>query len=125
MVDLKKCINNVHTNQPFPGRREDFPDQQAYENWQRREVKQLTELMNTLMLMKPNLALSSTGERDVGSSNMLSGESGRSRNSVPASDSVRDISGIYLYLMLRQSFSAMNKHHLHSFLMIQDLISGC
>ncbi|CDS04773.1 hypothetical protein LRAMOSA07303 [Lichtheimia ramosa] len=87
LVDLKKCINNVHTNQSFPGRREDFPDQQAYENWQRREVKQLTELMNTLMLMKPNLALSSTGERDVGSSNMLSGESGRSRNSVPASDS--------------------------------------
>lgn len=65
LVDLKKCINNIHMNQSFPGRREDFPTQQAYENWQRREIKQLTELMNTLMLMKPDLALSSANQSDV------------------------------------------------------------
>ena len=83
-MDLKKCINNVHTNQSFPGRREDFPSQQAYENWQRREVKQLTELMNTMMLMKPNLALNAASETDVGFSNLLSSDGGRSRNSVQA-----------------------------------------
>lgn len=83
LVDLKRCINNVLTNQPFPGRREDFPTQQAYENWQRREKQQLTELMNTLMLMKPNLALNPTSETDVGFSNLLAGESlSRSRNSI-------------------------------------------
>lgn len=65
LVDFKKCINNIHMNQPFPGRREDFPTQQAYENWQRREIKQLTELMNTLMLMKPDLALNSANQSDV------------------------------------------------------------
>ncbi|KAF7728272.1 hypothetical protein EC973_006446 [Apophysomyces ossiformis] len=73
LLDLKKCINNVHTNQPFPGRREDFPTQQVYDNWQKREVKQLTELMKTLMLMNPNLSLAATSETDVGSSNLLAG----------------------------------------------------
>ncbi|KAG0163815.1 hypothetical protein DFQ28_011189 [Apophysomyces sp. BC1034] len=73
LLDLKKCINNVHTNQPFPGRREDFPTPQVYDNWQKREVKQLTELMKTLMLMNPNLSLAATSKTDVGSSNLLSG----------------------------------------------------
>jgi len=70
LVDLKKCINNVHTNQPFPGRREDFPSPAVYDNWQKREVKQLTELMKSMMLMNSNLSLGS--ETDVGSSNLLS-----------------------------------------------------
>ncbi|KAI9496068.1 hypothetical protein BDB00DRAFT_927113 [Zychaea mexicana] len=82
LMDLKKCINNVHTNQSFPGRREDFPSQQAYDNWHRREVKQLTELMNTMMLMKPNLALNSASETDMGFSNLLASEGARSRNSL-------------------------------------------
>jgi hypothetical protein len=69
LVDLKKCINHVHTNQPFPGRREDFPSAAVYDNWQKREVKQLTELMKSMMLMNPNLSLGS--ETDVGSSNLL------------------------------------------------------
>ncbi|OAD78410.1 hypothetical protein PHYBLDRAFT_69648 [Phycomyces blakesleeanus NRRL 1555(-)] len=71
LLDLKKCINNVHTNQPFPGRREDFPSQQMYDNWQKRELKQLTELMKTLMLMNPKLSLGAGSETDVGSSNLL------------------------------------------------------
>ncbi|KAI9316096.1 hypothetical protein BX666DRAFT_2028321 [Dichotomocladium elegans] len=86
--DLKNCITNVHTNKPFPGCRKDFLDQHSYENWQRREVKQLTELMNTLMLMKPNLALNATNQTDVGSSNLLSGDSNRARNSIPSAESV-------------------------------------
>ncbi|KAG2221341.1 hypothetical protein INT45_014025 [Circinella minor] len=86
LMDLKKCINNVHTNHSFPGRREDFPSQTAYENWQRREVKQLTELMNTIMLMKPNLALNAASETDMGMSNLLASEGARSRNSLPQTE---------------------------------------
>ncbi|KAI9243823.1 hypothetical protein BDA99DRAFT_529801 [Phascolomyces articulosus] len=83
LMDLKKCINNVHTNHSFPGRREDFPSQTAYENWQRREVKQLGELMNTMMLLKPNLALNAASEMDMGGTNLLASEGGaRSRNSL-------------------------------------------
>ena len=85
-MDLKKCINNVHTNHSFPGRREDFPSQTAYENWQRREVIQLTELMNTIMLMKPNLALNAASETDMGMSNLLASEGARSRNSLPQTE---------------------------------------
>ncbi|KAI8362653.1 hypothetical protein BD560DRAFT_484076 [Blakeslea trispora] len=62
--DFKKCINNVHTNQPFPGRRDDFPTTQAYENWQKKEVKQLQELMKSLMLMNPNLSIATSNETD-------------------------------------------------------------
>lgn len=71
-MDLKKCINNVHTNQPFPGRREDYASQQVYDNWQKREVKQLTELMKSLMLMNPKLSIGAGSETDVGKSNLLS-----------------------------------------------------
>jgi hypothetical protein len=56
--DLKKCINDVHTNQSLT--KQDFSTVQAYENWQKREVKQLTELMNSLMLMNPKLSIVDT-----------------------------------------------------------------
>lgn len=55
----------MHTNQPFPGRRDDFPTTQAYENWQKKEVKQLQELMKSLMLMNPNLSIATSNETDV------------------------------------------------------------
>ncbi|CEP08882.1 hypothetical protein [Parasitella parasitica] len=70
-VCTESCINNVHTNQPFPGKKEHFPSAQAYENWQKKEVKQLTELMNTLMLMNPNLSIAASSEQDVGNTNLL------------------------------------------------------
>ncbi|KAI8388415.1 uncharacterized protein BYT42DRAFT_510820 [Radiomyces spectabilis] len=80
LLDLKKLINNVHTNQPYPGRKEDFPTQQAYDSWQKKEVKQLTELMNTIMLMNPKFSLGAGSEMDVGSSNLLSGGGPRAPN---------------------------------------------
>ncbi|KAI9305848.1 hypothetical protein BJ944DRAFT_282170 [Cunninghamella echinulata] len=68
MHDLKKCINNVHTNQPFPGKSDDFGDRLAYEAWQKKEVKQLSELLKTLTLLDPNLSMN--GDQD---SNILNG----------------------------------------------------
>ncbi|KAF1804198.1 hypothetical protein V8B55DRAFT_1512014 [Mucor lusitanicus] len=85
--DFKKCINNVHTNQPFPGKREDFPSSQAYENWQKKEVKQLTELMKTLMLMNPNLSIATSSEQDVGNTNLLARQSTDSFASISSSAS--------------------------------------
>jgi hypothetical protein len=70
---LKKVINSVHTNQPYPGRKEDFATQLGYDNWKTRELKQLQELMKSIMLLNPNLSIAATGEQDVGSSNLLSG----------------------------------------------------
>ncbi|KAI9023757.1 hypothetical protein CLU79DRAFT_803967 [Phycomyces nitens] len=72
LIDMKKYISNVHTGQSFPGKREDFPDKQVFDNWQMREIKQLTELMKSMMLLNPTLAISANSETDVGSSNLLS-----------------------------------------------------
>jgi hypothetical protein len=71
-VDLKECINAVNTNQPFPGRREDFPSQQAYDAWLTREKKYLQGLM-TIIVSNPSFSLSMGNEQDVGSTNLLSG----------------------------------------------------
>lgn len=83
---MKQCINAVNTNQPFPGRREDFSNQQAYESWLAREKKYLQGLM-TFMVASSSLTLSANSEQDVGSANLLSGNNGRrpsdtKRNSV-------------------------------------------
>ncbi|KAL0089298.1 hypothetical protein F4703DRAFT_1973871 [Phycomyces blakesleeanus] len=72
LIDMKKYITNVHTGQSFPGKRDDFPDKQVFDNWQMREVKQLTEMMKSMMLLNPTLAISANSETDVGSSNLLS-----------------------------------------------------
>ncbi|SAL95680.1 hypothetical protein [Absidia glauca] len=94
LLDLKKCINNVHTNQPFPGRREDYASQQVYDNWQKRELKQLTELMKSLMLMNPNLSLGAGSETDVGKSNLLSGN----RSSVSSTDGENRPESAFTYI---------------------------
>jgi hypothetical protein len=70
-MDLKQCINAINTNQPFPGRREDFASQQAYDSWVAREKKYLNGLM-TVMVMNPNLTITNKSEQDVGSTNLLS-----------------------------------------------------
>jgi hypothetical protein len=80
LIDLKKCINAVHTNQSFPGRREDFSSQLGYDNWQKREVKQLQELMKTTMLLNPNLSIANSGEQEF-SSSLLSSRRGSDNNS--------------------------------------------
>lgn len=71
-MDLKQCINAVNTNQPFPGRREDFANQQAYDAWLTREKKYLQGLM-TIMVTSPTFSLNISNEQDVGSTNLLSG----------------------------------------------------
>jgi hypothetical protein len=90
----------VHTNQPFPGRREDYASQQVYDNWQKREVKQLTELMKSLMLMNPNLSLGAGSETDVGNSNLLSGN----RSSISSVDG-ESVSPIFLCLHQLSQYS--------------------
>ncbi|KAI9485405.1 MAG: hypothetical protein EXX96DRAFT_513980 [Benjaminiella poitrasii] len=71
-LDLKQLINAVNTNQSFPGRREDFASQQAYDAWVTREKKYLQGLM-TVMVTSPTFSLNISNEQDVGSTNLLSG----------------------------------------------------
>lgn len=69
--------------------KDDFSTIQAYDNWKKSEVKQLTELMNTLMLLNPNLSISSSSEVDVGNTNLLSRKSTDSYSSISSSNSVK------------------------------------
>lgn len=62
----------MNTNQSFPGRREDFSNQQAYDTWLTREKKYLQGLM-TIMVTSPTFSLNIGNEQDVGSTNLLSG----------------------------------------------------
>ncbi|KAI9334636.1 hypothetical protein BD770DRAFT_416074 [Pilaira anomala] len=78
-LDLKQCINAVNTNQPFPGRREDFSNQQAYDSWLAREKKYFQSLM-TIMVTNSSLTLPMNSEQDFGSGNLLSGSNGRRAN---------------------------------------------
>ncbi|KAI8975730.1 hypothetical protein BDF20DRAFT_977296 [Mycotypha africana] len=71
-LDLKQCINALNTNQSFPGRREDFTSQQAYNAWLAREKKYLQGVM-TVMVSSPTFSLNISNEQDVGSTNLLSG----------------------------------------------------
>ncbi|RCI06748.1 hypothetical protein CU098_013112 [Rhizopus stolonifer] len=60
--DLKNCINSVHSNQSFLGKREDFRTDEAFDQWQKTEIKQLTEKMNTIIYLNPKLSLPSPTE---------------------------------------------------------------
>ncbi|KAI7904405.1 uncharacterized protein BX663DRAFT_560086 [Cokeromyces recurvatus] len=99
-LDLKQLINAVNINQSFPGRREDFASQQAYDAWVTREKKYLQGLM-TVMVTSPSFSLNISNEQDVGSTNLLSGSNRKmnetKRNSIYGSSSSLDDSP-YTYI---------------------------
>ncbi|KAI8987003.1 hypothetical protein BDB01DRAFT_849161 [Pilobolus umbonatus] len=83
LIDLKQCINALNTNLSFPGRREDFATQQAYDNWLAREKKQLQELMNVIVMNQM------ANEQDPNATNLLTGAGGR-RSSIQKRNSNGD-----------------------------------
>lgn len=129
-MDLKQCINAVNTNQAFPGRREDFSNQQAYESWLAREKKYLQGLM-TFMVTSSTLTLSTNSEQDVGSANLLSGNNGRrpsdsKRTSVYGSTNTDDVRIISLahrpYFVVVNGFYLFYRVLIRTFQMILDPI---
>ncbi|KAG1257362.1 hypothetical protein G6F68_009340 [Rhizopus microsporus] len=98
LLDLKQCINAINMNQPFPGKREDFASQQAYDFWVAREKKYLNGLM-TVMVMNPNLTLANKSEQDIGPTNLLTGRrSSDSRRSFVYDTSPTDDSPYTLFI---------------------------
>jgi hypothetical protein len=51
---------------PFPGRREDFDNDEAWQLWRGHEVAQLSQLINDMVHQDPELAKSSVGDRGTG-----------------------------------------------------------
>ncbi|CAE7224588.1 unnamed protein product [Rhizoctonia solani] len=56
IVDLKTCLKNITVGMPFPGRREDFQSESAYNHWKTTENSQLSQLMVAMIRHNPALA---------------------------------------------------------------------
>ncbi|CEI94278.1 hypothetical protein RMCBS344292_08492 [Rhizopus microsporus] len=56
--DLKQAIHSIHINQSWV-KKDDFETAGAYEQWQKVEIKQLAERMNTIIQMYPDISLGS------------------------------------------------------------------
>ncbi|KAJ1301450.1 hypothetical protein OPQ81_008708 [Rhizoctonia solani] len=56
IVDLKTCLKNITVGMPFPGRREDFQSDAAYNHWKTTENSQLSQLMVAMIRHNPALA---------------------------------------------------------------------
>ncbi|KAF8547315.1 hypothetical protein OG21DRAFT_1490334 [Imleria badia] len=58
VVDLKTCLKNINASAPFPGRREDFDNDAAWNQWRTLETSHLSQLMVAMMSLNPELAKS-------------------------------------------------------------------
>ena len=55
MLDLKQCVNLVSANAPFPGCREDFDSDEAYDDWKTVELADLQQAMLSMIERTPEL----------------------------------------------------------------------
>ncbi|KAA1475982.1 hypothetical protein DENSPDRAFT_784248 [Dentipellis sp. KUC8613] len=58
LLDLKTCLKNINAGEPFPGRREDFDSDAAWNYWKTLETSHLSQLTVILVQFKPELAKS-------------------------------------------------------------------
>ncbi|KAF8064055.1 hypothetical protein FPV67DRAFT_1503362 [Lyophyllum atratum] len=62
MTDLKTCLKNINAGEPFPGRREDFDSDAAWNHWKMLETTHLQQLMVIMAQFNPELAKSTPAE---------------------------------------------------------------
>ncbi|KAI0255551.1 hypothetical protein BJV78DRAFT_683785 [Lactifluus subvellereus] len=58
LLDLKTCLKNIAANEPFPGCREDFDNEVAWQFWKTLETSHISQLMVVLVKFNPELAKS-------------------------------------------------------------------
>ncbi|KAJ6630181.1 hypothetical protein B0H10DRAFT_1775171 [Mycena sp. CBHHK59/15] len=68
LIDLKTCLKNLNAGAPFPGRREDFDTDAAWQHWRTLETTHLQQLMVAMVQFNPELAKSTPAETASGSS---------------------------------------------------------
>jgi len=59
---LQTCLKNINAGIPFPGRREDFETEAAYQSWRTTETTHLSQLMVAMIQFNPELAKSIPSE---------------------------------------------------------------
>ncbi|THH06586.1 hypothetical protein EW145_g3985 [Phellinidium pouzarii] len=62
MLDLKTCLKNLNAGEAFPGRREDFDSEEAWNQWRMTELAHLQQLMVIMVQFNPELAKSAPSE---------------------------------------------------------------
>ncbi|PPQ80348.1 hypothetical protein CVT25_003631 [Psilocybe cyanescens] len=62
MTDLKTCLKNITAGAPFPGRREDFDTDAAWQHWRTLETTHLQQLMVIMVQFNPELAKSTPAD---------------------------------------------------------------
>ncbi|KAH7927207.1 hypothetical protein BV22DRAFT_1085505 [Leucogyrophana mollusca] len=62
LTDLKTCLKNINAGLAFPGRREDFDSDAAWNHWRTQETTTLQQLMLAMMSLNPELAKSMPSE---------------------------------------------------------------
>jgi len=65
MAGDQTCLKNLNAGSPFPGRREDFRSEVAFQHWRTLETSHLSQLMVVMVQFNPELAKSTPG--DLGS----------------------------------------------------------
>ncbi|CAK5271137.1 unnamed protein product [Mycena citricolor] len=64
LVDLKTCLKNINAGASFPGRREDFSTDSAWQNWRTAETSYLQQMVVAMVQFNPELAKSTPAERE-------------------------------------------------------------
>ncbi|CAG8589825.1 11649_t:CDS:10 [Funneliformis caledonium] len=62
LEDLRNIINHVNRGANFPACRDDFDSDEAYNNWKRIELKQITENIAFMIALNPDLNLKESTE---------------------------------------------------------------
>ncbi|KAJ3822209.1 hypothetical protein EV361DRAFT_921967 [Lentinula raphanica] len=62
LADLKTCLKNINAGAPFPGRREDFESEEAWQHWKTLETTQLQQMMVAMVQFNPELAKSTPSD---------------------------------------------------------------
>ncbi|KAJ7153568.1 hypothetical protein C8R43DRAFT_1126845 [Mycena crocata] len=76
LTDLKTCLKNLTAGASFPGRREDFESDAAWQHWRTLETTHLQQLMVAMVQFNPELAKSTPAE--TASSSAYGGRPGSS-----------------------------------------------
>ncbi|KAH7100511.1 hypothetical protein BKA62DRAFT_620047 [Auriculariales sp. MPI-PUGE-AT-0066] len=58
LIDIKACLKNINAGMAFPGRREDFESDEAYQGWLKTERSHLTQLISIMCQFNPELTKS-------------------------------------------------------------------
>ncbi|KAF8578886.1 hypothetical protein K439DRAFT_1360906 [Ramaria rubella] len=62
LTDLKTCLKNINAGVDFPGCREDFETEAAYQTWRTAETMHLSQLMVIMVQFNPELAKSTPSD---------------------------------------------------------------